>query len=31
MARIHREEAEARRINEKMIAAGVNHEERIES
>jgi len=31
MARIHKEEAEALRINEKMIVAGVNHEERIES
>lgn len=31
MMRIQREETEARRINEKMIAAGINHEERIES
>jgi len=31
MTRIRREESEARRVNREMLAAGVNHEERIES
>ena len=31
MTRIRREESEARHINQEMLAAGVNHEERIES